>query len=194
MLFINVLSLPQLPKKYDQVQFLSEASPEGLRSIEIAIQISTFVEYDTLSVEEISEICQLNLPPLERDSLYFCWHQIWFQLSRNGGKLYLPLEYLEVVHDFFEVHPCQESGKMQFNEKSKRHEFLKSLHMMIVEWIVHSPGFDCRGMLLGEALDFFCEKAGLTPLHNVLPFDIAELKVEQSINLLNFLFSRDGNL
>ena len=180
---------PQLPKSYPTTHPVSVASSEILRSLEIAIQISSSLDYNTLSINEISEICQLKLPSLDGDLLYSSWHHVWFELSKNGGKLYLPQEFIGSIDDFLELHPCQKSGHIP-DKILKSRLVLRTLHMMIVEWIVHYPGFNCRGMELGEALDFFCEKAGL----DILEFDSFELKVEHSIKLIEFLFSTESDI
>ena len=180
---------PQLPKSYPITHPVSEASSEILRSLEIAIQISSSLDYNTLSINEISEICQLKLPSLDRDLLYSSWHHVWFELSKNGGKFYLPQEFIGSIDDFLALHPCQKSGHIP-DKILKSRLVLRTLHMMIVEWIVHYPGFNCRGMELGEALDFFCEKAGL----DILEFDSFELKVEHSIKLIELLFSTDYDI
>ena len=183
----------QLPKESPHtVQENLETSPETLRAIEIAMQISSSTEYNTLSVAEISGVFQLNLPSLKKTSLYSCWHHVWFQLSVSNGKFYLPPESQKRTENFLQSVPPPENASFAENIPQLG-QFIKIFHMMIVEWIVNNPGFDCRGMLLTEALDFFCERAGVAELDNVSELCSSDLKVECSITCLEFLLKRNGN-
>ena len=185
----------QLPKESRQtVQENLDTSPETLRAIEIVMQISSSTKYDTLSVAEISGVFQLNLPEsLKKTSLYSCWHYVWFQLSVSNGKFYLPPESQKRAEKFLKSVPPSEFESF-VEDIPQSAQFIKILHMMIVEWIVNNPGFDCTGMLLTEALDFFCEQAGVAELDNVLELCSTDLKVECSIACLEFLLSRIGDL
>ena len=157
------------------------------------MQISSATEYDTLSVAEISEVFKLNLPSLKKASLYSCWHHVWFQLSVRNGKFYLPPESKERAESFLKPVPPIELASF-LKDIPQSGQFIKILHMMIVEWIVNNPGFDCRGMLLTEALDFFCEQAGVAELDNVLELCSTDLKVESSITCLELVLSRISTL
>ena len=182
------ISLFQMPKGSPETNEGLVASPETLRSLEIVIQMSA--EYNTLSVNEISDVCQLNLPSLKKESLHSQWHHIWFHLSVSNGRFYMPPESQKRAEKFLQTQPPSELALVALNIL-QADKFVKILHMMIVEWVVNNPGFDCQGMFLTEALDFFCEQAGIPELGKILEIDSNDLKVEDSISCFDFLLNEN---
>ncbi|KAL5256277.1 hypothetical protein ACHWQZ_G011489 [Mnemiopsis leidyi] len=180
--------LKQMPKGSPETNEGLVASPETLRSLEIVIQMSA--EYNTLSVDEISDVCQLNLPSLKKESLHSQWHHIWFLLSVSNGRFYMPPESQKRAEEFLKTQAPSELALVALNVL-QADKFVKILHMMIVEWVVNNPSFDCQGMFLTEALDFFCEQAGIPELGKILELDSNDLKVEDSISCFDFLLSKN---
>lgn len=165
-------------------------SPEHLISIEITIQLSC-TPGNVLTVEDISSINKLNVPPAVcRNKLYYYWHQCWYHYSSQLGQIFIPTQLGTDLSDFMCVvdKSSLKEIKNLFSDSNLKNHLLRLLHMMIVEWIIYYPGFDCKGLNLGEALDFFSEYSNFPSDVSCFLMRLNNLQIEESIFLWNHVF------
>ena len=183
--FIILKSLPK--EQFCILEDNETITPAHLDSVEIAMQMCCSPG-NVLTVEDICLINNLSVP-VTRKELYGYWHQSWFRLSLKNGNVYIPHDTTADLNDFSCVVETAVLKELEclLNSFDMKHELLLLLHMLIVEWVIHYPGFDCRGMGLGEALDFFSEYSHFPGNLKCCIATLDDLAIEMSMQLWNYL-------
>lgn len=158
-------------------------TPSLLHDLEKTLQLSALSDYSMLSITTVTSAYNLTLPSdISRCDLFYLWHYCWLSLSLERGEFFVT-EAEEGVTSPHHVTSLADAVTSP--------ELLITLHMMVVEWVIHYPGFDCSGMLLTEALQFYCERSKI----RVCCFEsLSEsLMIEDGIQLISMMINNlDG--
>ena len=144
--------LPKLREIPSDILLTVQPTPLLLSKVETAIQLIARPNC-LLSVGDVSWALQLGLPAeIYTKNIYYFWHHIWWHLSLANKSIFIP-ELCKIQ--------CKQVSVGRINIGATISSDLSvTLHMLIVEWIIHYPGFDPSGWSLVEALEFYCEKRG----------------------------------